>query len=130
MRGARTGDNPAPHLLAALDQASGVVVGQRRVLSDESNEIPALPDLLAPSTLTGPWSPPTPCTPRWAPPSGSAIGAAEESRLARGSCATAHSRSAMSATGVSQRRARPARIVSPGRVRRAESPYENGPCSR
>ena len=97
MRGARTGDNPAPHLLAALDQASGVVVGQRRVLSDESNEIPALPDLLAPSTLTGPWSPPTPCTPRWAPPSGSAIGAAEESRLARGSCATAGSRSAMSA---------------------------------
>ena len=47
MRGARTGDNPAPHLLAALDQASGVVVGQRRV-SDKSNEIPALPELLAP----------------------------------------------------------------------------------
>ena len=47
MRGARTGDNPAPHLLAALDQASGVVVGQRRV-SDESNEILALPELLAP----------------------------------------------------------------------------------
>ena len=47
MRGARTGDNPAPHLLAALDRASGVVVGQRRV-SDKSNEIPALPELLAP----------------------------------------------------------------------------------
>ena len=52
MRGARTGDNPAPHLLAALDQASGVVVGQRRV-SDKSNEIPALPDLLAPLDLDG-----------------------------------------------------------------------------
>lgn len=47
MRGARTGDNPAPHLLAAPGRASGVVVGQRRV-SDKSNEIPALPDLLAP----------------------------------------------------------------------------------
>ena len=52
MRGARTGDNPAPHLLAALDQASGVVVGQRRV-SDKSNEIPALRDLLAPMDLDG-----------------------------------------------------------------------------
>ena len=52
MRGARTGSNPAPHLLAALDQASGVVVGQRRV-SDKSNEIPALPDLLAPMDLDG-----------------------------------------------------------------------------
>ena len=52
LRGARTGDNPAPHLLAALDQASGVVVGQRRV-SDKSNEIPALPELLAPLDLDG-----------------------------------------------------------------------------
>ena len=41
-----------PHLLAALDQASGVVVGQRRV-SDKSNEIPALPELLAPLDLDG-----------------------------------------------------------------------------
>ena len=52
MRGARTGSNPAPHLLAALDRASGVVVGQRRV-SDKSNEIPALRDLLAPMDLDG-----------------------------------------------------------------------------
>lgn len=52
MRGARTGDNPAPHLLAAPGRASGVVVGQRRV-SDESNEIPALRDLLAPLDLDG-----------------------------------------------------------------------------
>ena len=52
MRGARTGDNPAPHLLAAPGRASGVVVGQRRV-SDKSNEIPALPELLAPLDLDG-----------------------------------------------------------------------------
>ena len=52
MRGARTGDNPAPHLLAAPGRASGVVVGQRRV-SDKSNEIPALPELLAPMDLDG-----------------------------------------------------------------------------
>ena len=52
MRGARTGDNPAPHLLAAPGRASGVVVGQRRV-SDKSNEIPALRDLLAPMDLDG-----------------------------------------------------------------------------
>lgn len=52
MRGARTGDNPAPHLLAAPGRASGVVVGRRRV-SDESNEIPALPELLAPLDLDG-----------------------------------------------------------------------------
>ena len=52
MRGARTGSNPAPHLLAAPGRASGVVVGQRRV-SDKSNEIPALRDLLAPMDLDG-----------------------------------------------------------------------------
>ena len=47
MRGARTGSNPAPHLLAALDRAAGTALTQRRV-ADKSNEIPALPDLLAP----------------------------------------------------------------------------------
>ena len=52
MRGARTGDNPAPHLLAALDQAAGTALTQRRV-ADKSNEIPALPDLLAPLDLDG-----------------------------------------------------------------------------
>ena len=52
MRGARTEDNPAPHLLAALDQVRGVVVAQRRV-ADKSNEIPALPELLAPLDLGG-----------------------------------------------------------------------------
>ena len=52
MRGARTGDNPAPHLLAALDQAAGTALTQRRV-ADKSNEIPALRDLLAPLDLDG-----------------------------------------------------------------------------
>ena len=52
MRGARTGDNPAPHLLAALDQAAGTALTQRRV-ADKSNEIPALPELLAPMDLDG-----------------------------------------------------------------------------
>lgn len=52
MRGARTGDNPAPHLLAAPGRAAGTVLTQRRV-ADESNEIPALPDLLAPLDLDG-----------------------------------------------------------------------------
>ena len=52
MRGARTGSNPAPHLLAALDQAAGTALTQRRV-ADKSNEIPALRDLLAPMDLGG-----------------------------------------------------------------------------
>ena len=52
MRGARTADNPAPHLPAALDQIRGVVVAQRRV-ADKSNEIPALPELLEPLDLDG-----------------------------------------------------------------------------
>ena len=52
MRGARTGSNPAPHLLAALDQAAGTALTQRRV-ADKSNEIPALRDLLAPLDLDG-----------------------------------------------------------------------------
>ena len=50
MRGARTGDNPAPHLLAAPGRAAGTALTQRRV-ADKSNEIPALPELLAP-----PWT--------------------------------------------------------------------------
>ena len=71
MRGARTGDNPAPHLLAAPGRASGVVVGQRRV-SDESNEIPALPELLAPlDPGRGPDHRRRHGAPRGAPPSGS-----------------------------------------------------------
>ena len=52
MRGARTGSNPAPHLLAAPGRAAGTALTQRRV-ADESNEIPALRDLLAPLDLDG-----------------------------------------------------------------------------
>ena len=33
MRGARTGEDPAPHLLAALDHATGAVLTQERVAS-------------------------------------------------------------------------------------------------
>ncbi len=52
MRGARTGDAPAPHLLSALDQATGTVLTQRGV-ADKSNEIPALRRLLEPPGLNG-----------------------------------------------------------------------------
>ena len=52
MRGARTGKDPAPHLLAALDQATGTVLAQARV-ADKSNEIPALRKLLKPLDLDG-----------------------------------------------------------------------------
>lgn len=52
MRGARTEGDPAPHLLAALDHATGVVLSQERV-ADTSNEIPALRELLAPFDLDG-----------------------------------------------------------------------------
>ena len=55
MRGARgsSASDRALHLLAALEQASGIVVGQRRA-SDKSNEIPALVDLLTPWAWTEP----------------------------------------------------------------------------
>ena len=52
MRAARTGKDPAPHLLAALDQATGTVFAQARV-ADKSNEIPALRELLKPLDLDG-----------------------------------------------------------------------------
>jgi len=52
MRGARTSKDPAPHLLAALDQATGAVLTQQRV-AGKSNEIPALRDLLEPPGLDG-----------------------------------------------------------------------------
>ena len=52
MRGARTGKDPAPHLLAVLDQATGTVLAQARV-ADKSNEIPALRELLKPLDLDG-----------------------------------------------------------------------------
>lgn len=55
IRGARTASSSAPHLMAALDHATGVVLGQHAV-SDKSNEIPAVRDLLAtfdPADLQG-----------------------------------------------------------------------------
>ena len=50
MRAARTSEDPAPHLLAALDHATGAVLTQQRV-AGKSNEIPALRELLEPLDL-------------------------------------------------------------------------------
>lgn len=55
VRGARSGTSTAPHLIAALDHARGVVLGQIAVAA-KSNEIPAVRDLLAsfdPADLDG-----------------------------------------------------------------------------
>ena len=46
VRGARSSTTTAPHLVAALDHTSGVVLGQQAV-DAKSNEIPAVRDLLA-----------------------------------------------------------------------------------
>ncbi len=46
VRGARTATTTAPHLIAALDHTTGVVLGQNAVAA-KSNEIPAVRDLLA-----------------------------------------------------------------------------------
>jgi predicted transposase YbfD/YdcC len=51
-RGARTNDAPAPHLVAALDHGSGVVVGQLATAA-KSNEIPAVRTLLTTFDLNG-----------------------------------------------------------------------------
>jgi predicted transposase YbfD/YdcC len=52
VRGARTPTASAPHLIAALDHATGVVLGQNAVAA-KSNEIPALRDLLTGLDLQG-----------------------------------------------------------------------------
>lgn len=55
IRGARSKTSSAPHLVAALDHGSGVVLGQVAV-DTKSNEIPAVRDLLAafdPADLRG-----------------------------------------------------------------------------
>ena len=52
MRGARLGQASAPHLLSALDHATGAVLTQQRVAGN-SNEIPALRELLEPLDLDG-----------------------------------------------------------------------------
>lgn len=46
IRGARSATMLAPHLVAALDHATGVTLGQRAI-DAKSNEIPAVRDLLA-----------------------------------------------------------------------------------
>ena len=45
VRGARTADTPAPHLLAAATHAQPVVLAQRQI-PDKTNEIPLVPALL------------------------------------------------------------------------------------
>ncbi len=52
VRGARSKSTPAPHLVAALDHHSGVVLGQLAVTA-KSNEIPAVQGLLKLFDLTG-----------------------------------------------------------------------------
>ena len=52
VRGARTANAVAPHLVAAFDHATGTVVGQVAVAA-KSNEIPAVRDLLACFDLAG-----------------------------------------------------------------------------
>jgi predicted transposase YbfD/YdcC len=51
VRGARTANAVAPHLVAAFDHTSGTVLGQVAVAA-KSNEIPAVRDLLATFDLT------------------------------------------------------------------------------
>ena len=51
-RGARNGEESAPHLLSALDHTTGAVLAQRQV-DGKSNEISAFAPLLDPIDLTG-----------------------------------------------------------------------------
>lgn len=52
MRGARSGDQAAAHLLAALDHDTGTVLTQRKV-PGKSSDIPALRELPASLDLDG-----------------------------------------------------------------------------
>ena len=52
VRGTRQGQVPVPHLLAALDHATGAVLTQER-MADKSNDIPTLRELLEPLDLDG-----------------------------------------------------------------------------
>lgn len=52
VRGARSAEHPAPHLVAALDHGAGVVLGQLAVAA-KSNEIPCVRELLAGFDLAG-----------------------------------------------------------------------------
>lgn len=64
MRGARSGDQAAAHLLAALDHDTGTVLTQRKV-PGKSSDIPALRELPASLDLDGsvPTIPDIPTTP-------------------------------------------------------------------
>ena len=55
MRGARTGKDPAPHLLAALDQATGAVLTQQRVDGKSNQRSRPSGTCLSPSTWTRWW---------------------------------------------------------------------------
>ena len=50
MRGARTGEDPAPHLLAALDHATGAVLTQERVAGKSNQRFRLSGSCLNPST--------------------------------------------------------------------------------
>jgi hypothetical protein len=52
LRGARDGDQPAPHLLSAVLHQEGLVLAQAAV-GDKTNEIPCLPPLLEAVPLAG-----------------------------------------------------------------------------
>ena len=55
MRGARTGKDPAHHLLAALDQATGAVLAQRRVAGRSNQRSRPRGARLSPQAWTGWW---------------------------------------------------------------------------
>ena len=53
MRGALLGQASAPHLLSALDHATGAVLTQARVSGQAQPEVPAIRELLEPLDLDG-----------------------------------------------------------------------------
>ena len=55
MRGARQGQVPAPHLLAALDQATGAVLTQQRVAGKSNQKFRPSGTCLSPQAWTGWW---------------------------------------------------------------------------
>ncbi|WP_225792367.1 hypothetical protein [Actinomyces sp. oral taxon 171] len=55
MCGARRGEDPAPHLLAALDHATGAVLSQQRVAGKSNQRSPHSGSCLSPSTQAGSW---------------------------------------------------------------------------
>ena len=62
LRGSGVAGEPGQHLLAALDHACGVVLGQASVEA-KPNEIPMFATLLDHIDLAGRWSPRTRCMP-------------------------------------------------------------------